>query len=41
MLLTKVAGTVKHSLPNETGNTLPKFVHSIFNYEIALKGGRT
>ena len=37
--LTRVAGTVKHSLV--TGNTLSKFVHSFFNYEQALKGGRT
>ena len=39
--LTRVAGTVKHSLPNQIGNTLSKFVHSFFNYEQALKGGRT
>ena len=40
-LSTRVAGTVKHSLPNQTGSTFSKFVHSFFNYELALKGGRT
>ena len=40
-LLTRVAGTVEHSLPNQIGNTFSKFVHSFFNYQLALKGGRT
>ena len=40
-LLTRVAVTVKHSLPNQIGNTFFKFVHSFFNYKLALKGGKT
>ena len=40
-LLTRIAGTVKHSLSNQIGNNFSKFVHSFFNYELALKGGRT
>ena len=37
----RVAGTAKHSLPNQIGKTFSKFVHSFFNYELALEGGRT
>ena len=40
-LLTRVAVNVKYSLPNQIGNTFFKFVHSFFNYELALKGGKT
>ena len=40
-LLTRAAGTVKYSLPNQISSTSCKFVHSFFNYELALKGGRT
>ena len=39
--LARVAQTVKHFLPNQIGNTFSKFDHSFFNYELALKGGRT
>ena len=40
-LLTRIAGNVKHSLPYQIGKTFSKFVHSFFNHELALKGGRT